>query len=283
MADKDTSNEDELDTSVDEVETPDESQEVDENIDSGEEDAENDTESEDDEEESEDDSEDDDESEDDEDDEEEESEFKKAFSNIKGDTPDEYIPNLEEAYRKSSAEGKKNAAKANDLQGRIDQINAAVAKNPELAKVIMEATGEKAVAPTVDPATQLVRQEYEAKVDKALVSFMSEHSAIEEDDEVSKEFFENVAIVGEAERKKGKVADPATAFKRAWAMMDVDESQDKLIDAAKKTASKTKSASSKKSTKKPASNAKLTSEQIAYAKKFGLTEKDLLDTLKNAQ
>lgn len=276
MADKDTSNEDELDTSADEVETDTDTGAEDEDTDTSEDESDADTESD----EGDEDSEDEDSDEEDEDDEDEEPEFKKAFSTIKGDTPEEYIPNLEDAYRKSTREGKKLSSDNKEKQDRLDLINQAVAKDPELAKAIMDATGETAIPPTADPATLKVRQDYEDKVSKDLETFMGEHTELDDDEEVLDEFMENVATVGAASRKNGRIIDPMVAYKKAWAMMDHDTSAEDLATAAKSTASKPKTPKTKKviSTGKP----KLTSDQIAYGKKMGLTEKQLLASIESA-
>lgn len=169
MADKDTSNDEDTSSIDDEVETPDASEVEDENIDN---DGEDDVNDEDESDEDDDDSDDDDS----EDEDEEELEFKKAFSQIKGDTALEYLPNLEEAYRKSSSEGKRLSGEKKELQDRIDQINTAVAKNPELAKLIMDATGEDAVAPVVDPGVLKARQDYEDQISRDFDTFLGEHN-----------------------------------------------------------------------------------------------------------
>jgi hypothetical protein len=282
MADKDTSaNSDELDTSKDDVETSEDDSEEDETVDTEEQDDdEEDTESDNDEESDDsDDSDDDSETDDDdeEEDEEEESEFKKAFSTIKGETPLEYISNLEEAYRKSGVEAKRLNGQAKDLQGRIDLINQAAAKNPELAKLLNESVPDGEANPVVDPAVQKVRQDYEEKVAKDLETFMGQHPDLEDDEELQDEFMENVATLGAAARKKGKVLEPSVAYKKAWAMLDHDDSQDKVVNAAKSAASKPKTSNAKK--KQPQQKSKLTSEQIAWGKKMGLSEKQMLANL----
>lgn len=284
MADKDTSNEAATPPNDDEVETPGAGQEEDETQHEEDDDTSgDDDESNDDSEDSEDDddSEDEDDSDDDDSDEDEdESEFKKAFSQIKGDTALEYIPNLEEAYRKSSAEGKRLSTEKKELQDRIDQINAAVAKNPELAKLIMEATGENAVPVTVDPGVLKARQDYNDQVAKDLDTFLGEHQTLADDEALMDEFMENLATIGAAERKKGRIIEPMKAYKKAYGMMDIDDSNDKLVDAAKRTASKPKTPAAKKPKVKSEKGA-LTPEQIAYGKKMGLTEKQMRDAQKS--
>lgn len=277
MADKDTSTEDEvLDTSTDSVETDEDNSAEDETA--GEDQDEDEVDAESDEgEDSEDDSDsEEDDSEEDDEENEEEPEFKKAFSQIKGDTPVEYIPNLEEAYRKSSREAKRLAGADKEKQERLDLINQVVAKNPDFQKAIAEVTEEGAIPPTTDPALAMARQNFEKEIAKELEIFMGDHPDLEGDEETMDEFMDNVETVGAAARKKGKYLSPKEAYKKAWGMMDHDDSKDQLANAAKKTASKPKTSTTKKpiSTNKP----KLTAEEIAVGKKMGLSEKQLLET-----
>lgn len=95
------------------------------------------------------------------------------------------------------------------------------------------------------------------------------------------EFMDNVATVGAAERKKGRIIEPMKAYKKALGMMDYDDSKDKLVDAVKSSASKPKTPSNKKP-KAKAEKGALTPEQIAYGKKMGLTEKQMLDNQKKS-
>jgi len=266
MADKDTSVENEVDTSVDEVETPEDQEEDDSDNQAKDQDSQDEDESE------------EDSDEDSEEDDEEESDFQKAFSNIKGESALEYIPNLEEAYRKSSEEGKKLSTQLRDAQARIDQFNIIVSQNPELAKLVEDAT-EGGIPPTVDPALAMARQEYQEKIEKDLSEFLEEHEDLEDDEDLMKDFMDNLDIVGAAARKKGKILRPMEGYRRAWAMLGREEdSKDKVVNAAKNAASKSKPKASKKVGSK--SDSKLTVEQLNYGKKMGLTEKQMLEALK---
>lgn len=291
MADKDTSNGDEATPTDEEVETPpakggeDETNQDDDADDANDEDEsdEGDDDSKDEDDSDDDDSDDDDSDEDEDDKDEDEPEFKKAFGQIKGDTAQEYIPNLEEAYRKSSAEGKRVGGLNKELQGRLDQINAAVAKNPDLAKLIMEATDEKAVPATVDPAVLKVRQDYEEQIAKDLDSFLGDHQTLADDENLMDEFMENVATIGAAERAKGRVIEPMKAYKKALGMMEYDDSKDKIVQAAKGSASKPKTPSQKKAPSKSSKEETLTDAQIAYGKKMGVSKEEMLKTLKKSK
>lgn len=225
-----------------------------------------------------DDSDDDDSDDDEEDDEDEEdkSDFKKAFSNIKGETPEEYIPNLEEAYRKSSSEGKKLAREKKEAQDQLDTLRGVIAQDPELAKAVKAATeknGDDTIL--VDPALLKARADYEQEIQEDLTTFMKDHPDLEDDEDLVEEFMDNVKTVGAAARKKGKVLKPLVAYKRAWAMLDRDDSEEEVVNAAKKTATKPKTTSKKKSKTPKKDGGELDPKAIALGKKMGLTEEQV--------
>lgn len=219
----------------------------------------------------------DDESEEDE----EEPEFEKAFKNIKGDTPTEYAKNLEEAYRKSSTEGKLNYQKAKDNQATLDRIAAVVAKNPEIAKVINEATDDTEIPLTTDPALIHARQEMETKMESDYNKFVQSHPELDTDPELQEKVLEEVRLFSEVARKKGRIPAMSEALTKAWISLGLDkeDSKEKIVTKAKETASKpkTNNGNKKPSGKTPT----LSAEQIAAGKKMGLTEKQLLEGLKN--
>lgn len=224
-----------------------------------------------------DDSQDDDDSDDSAEEDEEEPEFKKAFTQIKGDTPQEYAKNLEEAYRKSSQEGKLKAKEAKETQARIDQIAAVVAKNPELAKLINESAGTE-IAPTTDPALLHARQSMEDKMASDYKKFAEAHPELDSDPDLQEKVLAEVEIFGSAARKKGKILGMDDALRKAWISLGLDEgdSKETVLSKAKDTASKSKTNNStKKSTKTPT----LSAEQIEAGKKMGLTEKQMLKAL----
>lgn len=231
-------------------------------------------ESEEDDSEEEDDDQDEDDSEESDDDE-EESEFKKAFSQIKGDNLEEYTPNLEEAYRKSSREGIRLAKEAKEKQAQLDAIMAVVDKNPELKKAIEAGAGKEVL---VDPALTHARQQMEQQMEKDYAKFAQTHPSIDDDPDIAEKVLEEVAILGESYRKRGKNLSMEKALKLAWSNLDLDEDEkdEKIANAAKKQASKSKNNSSNR---KKGKKTNLTPEQIATGKKMGLTEKDLLATL----
>lgn len=258
--------EDEVDTSQEEDENADDQDEEDVNDDGSEE---NDDDSEDDD--------DDGENEDDDDSEEDDSKFKKQFPSIKGDTPEEYTSNLEETYRKSSREGKRLAKENQDQQQRLDQIAAAVAKNPELAKLITEATGEDAISPVQDPALLHAREEMNKKMETEYNAFVDEHPELDSDEDLQQKVLAELQTLGAAYRAKGKVLSMEKGLKLAWDSLGLDDgdSKEKIAGAAKNTAARGKTPSGGKKTPKKSNG--LTAEQIAYGKRFGLSEKQMLE------
>lgn len=254
----------------DAVETPD----------SGEDESNNDDDDkeEDDDSQNDDDNSDDDDSNDDDAEEEDKSEFKKAFTQIKGDTPEEYVPNLEEAYRQSSAEAVKLAKQNKESQNRLDLIMSAVAKDPALAKAINDATADGVAPPTVDPALLKARQDMNEQMDKDYKKFTELHPEIESDPKVQEAMLEEMAEFGEAARKKGKVLSMEVALNKAWISLgfDKDDSKETVLNKAKDNASKPKTNNANKKTGKAPV---LTPDQIKVGNKFGLTEKQMLEQL----
>lgn len=156
---------------------------------------------------------------------------------------------------------------------------AAVAKNPELAKLIDEATGDGEVSAATDPALLHARQEMEDKMEKDYSKFVESHPELDTDPDLQEKVLAEVTVFGDAARKKGKILGMDEALRKAWISLGLDkeDSKDKVLSKAKETAGKSKSNSSnKKTTKTP----QLSAEQIAVGKKMGLTEKQMLASMK---
>jgi len=258
----------------DEVDT---SQEEDENDTTDEEDESGDDTEDQEEDDSSEDEDDSGESDEDESDDEEESDFKKQFPSIKGDTPEEYISNLEETYRKSSREGKRLAKTVQDLQGRVDAITQAVAKNPELAKLINEAVPEGGTSPVQDPALLHAREQMESQMEKEYNEFVDEHPELDSDPELQEKVLKELEILGAAYRAKGKTLGMKRGLALAYESLGLDDggSKERIAGAAKTTAARTKTTG--KGGKKPKAKGSLTPEQVAYGKRMGLTEKQMLE------
>jgi hypothetical protein len=205
---------------------------------------------------------------------EEASEFKKRFTQIKGDTPEEYLPNLEEAYRNSSTEAQRLAKEAKDLQKRVDQIGALVAKNPELAKALEEGTGEGAPSPIVDPALQYAREQMQQTFEREYNEFADLHPELNTDDELKEKVIEELQILADVYDRRGQRLGMAEGLKKAWISLglDADDSKEKAATQAKQQAAKPNTQGKPKSTTKAP---EFTDAQIAMAQKFGLSAEDL--------
>lgn len=267
MATQDTSTDESiLEDDQEEVETE-ETQEDETQEDSDDIDSDDDTED--------DDSEEDDGSDDEEESDEDESEFTKAFSQIKGDTLEEYTPNLEEAYRKSSREGRKLSQEKRELQERVDLVASLVAKHPELAKAIEDAE-EGGIKPLVDPALEKVRSDLRDVQEKEYQEFEDSHPQITDDEDLRNELFDTMKDLANAARNRGKTLGMTQALKKAWSIVGDDDEAGVLAEKAKETASKKKSGTGgKKSAQK--NKTSLSPEQIAMGKRLGLSEKQLIE------
>lgn len=245
-----------------------ESEEVDEETqdESEDDDVENDTDddtNDDDESDTEDSDDDTDEETDDEDDQ----SFKKKYTQIKGKTPEEYIPNLETAYKNSSAEAVRLKAQVGTLQTQIDNITALVANNPELAEKI-----KKGEAPQVqaDPALIHARQQMEDQNKKEYSAFVDAHPELESDPELQKQVFDEISDFAQVALKKGRVLGMKEALTKAWTALGLkDDSKDEEIRIkAKDTAARGKNGGANK--KSSSGKVTFTEAQINAGIQMGL-------------
>lgn len=208
--------------------------------------------------------------------EEEEAKFEKRFSQIQGETPEEYIKNLEEAYRQSSTEGQRLAQERKENQKFRDQIAAAVAKDPSLASALEAATGEGAPAPYVDPALAYAREEMNKTFEREYREFTDVHPEMISDESLRQEVLDELQILADVYDKKGKRLGMAEGLKKAWASLghDAGDKKEKVMTEAKTQAAQPKAqAKPKAKIEKP----QFTDEQIAFAKKMNLTPEQLAE------
>lgn len=223
-------------------------------------------------------SEDDTEESDNEDETEEESEepFQKRFTQLKGDNTEEYLGSLEEAYANSTTEANRIMAEARDLKSKVEAIGQIAANDPELAEKL-EAVfgGDNAPKPPLDPTTAYMQQEMEKKMKSEYDSFVSAHPDLESDAELAKEVNDNLAVVRDAIwQREGRLVGMEEGLKKAWNMLDRDDSEEKTRMAAKEIAGQGRTTGGgKKATK---SSSPLTEAQIKLGKKLGLSEEQML-------
>jgi len=211
----------------------------------------------------------------------EESKFEKRFTQIKGDTPEEYAKNLEEAYRNSSTEGQRNATEAKESKEELAKIGAAIAKNPELAKMLNDALdGEPAPAPQKeDPAIAFARDEMKKKLDGEYNSFTELHPEMVTDEELRNKVLAELSFVADVAAAKGEKIGMEEGLKKAWTLLGLDEedSKEETITRAKEIAGKPGTPGKTKTAK---TKTQLTDEQISMGKRYGLSEKQLLEFAK---
>lgn len=175
--------------------------------------------------------------------------FDKRFTQFKGDTPEEYIKNLEEGYANSTAEYAKLKKQAAEYQAPTDQ-------------------------PTTDPALLYARQQMEEKQGQEFEAFAKDHSEIETDPEVKEKMLTRLTTLSKTVlAEEGRILGMAEGLSMAWASLGLgNNQQENTRMAAKDAAATSKTASAKKNVSK----AQFTQQQLEVAKKMGLTEKDLL-------
>lgn len=209
-------------------------------------------------------------------DDEEEAKFEKRFSQIQGDTPEEYTKNLEEAYRQSSTEGQRLAMETKEAQKWRDQVAAAVAKNPEIAQLLEAATGENAPAPFVDPALAFAREQMNNTFAKEYSEFTEAHPEMLSDEKLKDEVLEELRVFADAYDAKGKRLGMAEGLKKAWISLglDADDKKEKVMTTAKTQAAQPKTQPKPKA---PAAKPQFSDAQLEFAKKMGLTEAQLAE------
>jgi len=206
---------------------------------------------------------------------EEESKFTKRFTQIKGDTPEEYAVNLEEAYRNSSTEGQRNAKELKDAKAELDKIGAVIANNPELAKQLNDALdGTPAPKQKEDPAIVYAREEMKKKLDGEYNAFTEVHPEMVTDEALREEVLTELGILADVYAAKGKTLGMEEGLKKAWISLGHD-----AADAAEEKITKAKGIAATPATPGKAKKARtsngLTDDQIALAKRYGLTPEQL--------
>ena len=205
--------------------------------------------------------------------EDEEYKFQKRFTQFKGDTPEEYLKELEEAYANSSTEGQRNSKEAKEAKEKLDKILTAVANNPELAKALEEA--DNAPKPKEDPALVFARQQMEQQYEKDWTDFTRLHPELVGNQELTNELIDEMDAIAYAAERRGKTLTMAEGLQKAWVSLGKQTADDKekIVNKTKEQASKPAPGASKP--KQTSSKQEFTPEQIAVAKKMGISAEDL--------
>ena len=204
---------------------------------------------------------------------EDEDKFQKRFTQFGGDTPEEYLKNLEEAYANSSTEGQRNSKEAKEAKEKLDKILTAVANNPELAKTLADV--DNAPAKKEDPALVYARQQMEQQYEKDWGEFTSLHPELVGNQALTDELIDEMDAIAYAAERRGKTLTMAEGLNKAWISLGKQAADDKekIVNKTKEQASKPAPGASKP--KQNSGKETFTPEQIAVAKKMGVSAEDL--------
>lgn len=206
---------------------------------------------------------------------EEEPKFQKRFTQIKGDTPEEYAVNLEEAYRNSSTEGQRNAKELKEAKEELEKIGAVIAANPDLAKSLNDALdGQPVTKQKEDPAIQYAREEMTKKLDAEYNTFTDAHPEMVTDTELREKVLNELSHFADVAAARGDSLGMEEGLKKAWVSLGYDaaDSKEDTITKAKEQAAKPGTPGK---TKKSTKTTGFSDEQIALAKKFNITPEQL--------
>lgn len=197
--------------------------------------------------------------------------FTKEFSNIQGDTPEEYARNLEIAYRNSTAEALR-------LKGLADAKQVEGAAAATVADVIADDAGTIDVT---DPTALYMKQKMDEEITKAYTDFSKDYPQVSETTDYTK-FTKTVAQLSRTIIDSEKrLAPPSELYSKAAIILgwekDTVTAADKLGNALKNNAASGKTATSTKSTPK----SKVTEAMIAVNRRMypGKTDSEIREEL----
>jgi hypothetical protein len=200
----------------------------------------------------EDDEETDDESDDSDDEASDEEDFTKRFTQFKGDTPTEYLKNLEDGYAESSKEAVKLSRENKDLKATVERVNQLIANNPELAQAVSD--GKQAPAAPKDPAILFAETQMKQTWQKEYNDFAREHPEIDTDPALADALDAKLKIAKRiVEEEEGRLVGMGEGLNMAWKLLgkDTDDKQERVRVASKDSASQGKASGSKKKDARP--------------------------------
>lgn len=178
--------------------------------------------------------------------------FVKEFKHIKGDTPEEYARNLEEAYKNSTTEALR-------LKGLVDTAP----KEPGIG----ETTDDEVDFDPSNPVSLYMKQKMDEEIVTAFTEFSAKYPQVNDTLEYNK-FTQEVSVLSQTIMKSQKrLAPPKELYAKAAAILgwkpDKVTDKDRLGDALKNSAASPKPSSS--APKKPVKS-KVTDAQVAAHK-----------------
>ena len=179
----------------------------------------------------------------------EKDEFEKRFPQFKGETVEEYTQRLEDAYDKSTTEGRRLAEENETLKSeKLGTI-----ANPD-ENIPEDSFGDKY-------ARTQVRKDNRAKFEE----FAEEHGELKTDPALAQRLKSKVGVLAKvAVEEEGEIPDMGELLRGAWAMIAPPSSNTETRTAYKETVGSSKTTT----VKKRDSKAQFSPAQIAAAKKM---------------
>jgi hypothetical protein len=211
--------------------------------------------------------------------------FEKRFTQFKGDTPEEYLKNLEDAYGHSSAEATRLVQSQREAQAKLDRLMADVAKDPALAeKLQVQAPTQtpSTPAPIADPMLAYAKQSVQQQWEKEYHDFVQEHQELQTDQDLNKQVIDTLSVLSNTmQQTQNRLPGMAEGLKMAWQILGrpLNDSEETTRMAVKNAASQSKTAVGRP-TASPV-KAKFTQAQLAFARRAypGKTDEELTELL----
>ena len=213
---------------------------------------------------------DDDSKDDGEDDDDNDSEFKKRFPQFKGETPEEYIERLEDAYEKSTGEGK-----------RLADENASL-KEERLKDLADNDKGDDQTTTEEGFGDKYARTQVRKNNREAFDTFVKDHPELSTDPALAARMKAKIGTLAKvAVEEEGEIPDMDELLRGAWAMIAPAGSDISDRNAIKERTAQSKTSSPKNRSKKP----EFSEKTIAVAKKMYPTksEKEIVKLLAKHQ
>lgn len=205
--------------------------------------------------------------------------FTKRFTQFKGDSPEEYLKNLEEGYYNSSSEAMRLNNEVKDLKAKVEQVAGLIANNPELAEQLNLPQDQPAV--DKDPAIRYAETKMQEEMKNEYEAFVALHPEIESDPGLQERMTKRLAVLAKTvQEEEGRYLGMGEGLELAWTSLGMaqQDKKEEIRMKAKDVAASTKTA--KGGTKKVVKS-EFTPAQLEMAEKLGLNEQQLREFVKN--
>ena len=210
-----------------------------------------------------------------------EAKFDKRYTQLKGDTPEEYAKSLEEAYNNSSAEAVKLNRELGELKSKVGNILIAAEKNPELAKQLGLSEGETSTTKpdaAKSTAESYAEQIMNERMETEYKEFTTEHPEVDTDETIRTELLAEVGVQADAYKARtGKIISMKDALSRAWKVLGYDDNtkEDLAVKVKEQAGQGRTQGTSSKGKSSGGKKTEVSQAALDMAKKMGLSEKDV--------